>query len=117
MTDSVNTPTTVTPSLRGGWWKAPMISSLVTGLCLPPAMFLRGIAEMATDPCSGPGSCPSTLSGLALADHLLAAAPVLLVLQWPAAYLLPKARVPIALAPAMALLVMVLVVLGIKPGT
>lgn len=94
-----------------------MISTLLTLLCLPLFRALRGLAEMGLDPCYRPGDCTSTYAHLALADHALAAVPFLIVLQWPAAYLLRPQRRLIALLPAAGLLVMVAAVMTIDPGT
>ncbi|WP_327673506.1 hypothetical protein [Kitasatospora sp. NBC_00458] len=102
---------------RVEWWRAPMVSTLVTGLCLPILLFLRGLAEMALDPCpSEPGSCPATRHGLAFADGCLTATLVLLVVQWPVAFLLRPARVWAALAPGTALFLGVVTVFGVQPG-
>ncbi|MQS10850.1 hypothetical protein F7Q99_00785 [Streptomyces kaniharaensis] len=109
-------PSFPTRSAGRGWWKAPLISSLVCMALLPLAMVLRGFAEMATDPCNGAGSCPATYAQLHFADGALLAVKVLLALQWPAAYLLPKARVAISLAPAAALVVAVFSMLTLRPG-
>ncbi|MEU6237678.1 hypothetical protein [Kitasatospora sp. NPDC047058] len=99
------------------WWRAPMISTLVTGLCLPLVSGLRGFAEMATDSCNGRSSCPATYNQLAFADHLLTAALVLLVAQWPVAYLVRPARVWAALAPGAALALAVFTLFSLHPGT
>ncbi|MFJ5118251.1 hypothetical protein [Kitasatospora sp. NPDC088548] len=101
---------------RGNWWKGPLISTLATGLCLPLVTALRGLAEMSTDPCYGPGACPSTMTHLAVADYALLAAPVLILLQWPASYLLRQGRALVSLAPAAALLVVLGAVFSINPG-
>ncbi|MFI6848251.1 hypothetical protein OG535_03330 [Kitasatospora sp. NBC_00085] len=98
------------------WWRAPMISTLVTGLCLPIARGLRGLAEMATDPCDGPGSCPTTYAQLAFAEHLLQAVLVLVVVQWPVAYFASPARVWAALTPGATLGLAVLTMVGTHPG-
>ncbi|MEU8513900.1 hypothetical protein AB0C76_20265 [Kitasatospora sp. NPDC048722] len=103
-------------SSREDWTKAPLISTLVNGALLLPATFFRGLAEMATDPCNGPHDCRTTYAQLHFATYSLFAALVLLALQWAAAYLLPKARVAIALAPSAALLVFLLAVLSLNPG-
>ncbi|MFJ8622270.1 hypothetical protein ACIRD3_05430 [Kitasatospora sp. NPDC093550] len=93
-----------------------MISSLVNGLLLPLVTGIRGFAEMATDPCNGPHDCPTTFAQLHFADYTLRAVVVLIVLQWPAAYLLPKARVVISLVPAAATAAVLLTILSLKPG-
>ncbi|MEU8927740.1 hypothetical protein AB0D10_43710 [Kitasatospora sp. NPDC048545] len=116
MSDVIRAVSRSTGPARGNWWKAPMISSLVSGALLPLVRGLRGFAEMATDPCNGPRDCPATYAHLHFADYSLVAVVVLIVLQWPAAYLLPKARVAISLAPAAALAVVLLTILSIKPG-
>ncbi|MEV6978853.1 hypothetical protein [Kitasatospora sp. NPDC093806] len=106
-------------SSRGaaGWYRAPLVSTTVIVLCLPVLMFLRGMAEMGLDPCSSePGSCPLTHGALAFADGCLWALPVLLVVQWPVAYLARPARVPAALLPGVAALLEVMTVFGIQPG-
>lgn len=102
---------------RANWRRAPLASTLVTGFCLLFVLPLRGLAEMATDPCYGPGSCPATEAQLALSDHLLLTTVALIVLQWPVAYLLRPARVWAALAPMAALLSVVAVIFSINPGT
>ncbi|MFE2723074.1 hypothetical protein [Kitasatospora sp. NPDC059327] len=102
---------------RANWRRAPLASTLVTGFCLLFVLPLRGLAEMATDPCAGPGSCPATRAQLVLSDHLLLATVVLIVVQWPVAYLIRPARVWAALAPMAALLSVVAAIFSINPGT
>ncbi|MFF8774403.1 hypothetical protein [Kitasatospora sp. NPDC015120] len=104
-------------SHRGDWWRVPSRSTLITTACLPFVLPLRGFAEMATDPCYGPGSCPRTHAGLALSDRLLLATVVLTLLQWPVAYLSRRARVPAGLAPGLTLLAVVVVLFTLQPGT
>ncbi|MFI9366496.1 hypothetical protein ACIG5E_36405 [Kitasatospora sp. NPDC053057] len=116
MSEAIRTVSRPTEPACGNWWKAPLISSLAGGALLLPVTGLRGFAEMATDPCSGPDSCPATYAQLHFADYSLLAVVVLIVLQWPAAYLLPRARVAISFAPAAALAVVLLTVPSIKPG-
>ncbi|MFH9352923.1 hypothetical protein [Kitasatospora sp. NPDC017646] len=102
---------------RGEWWTVPRNATAVYLVLLLPTGWLRGLAVMATDPCYGPGACPATHAHLALADHALLATVCLAALQWPAAYLLPRARVLSALAPAVALVVAVHAILTIEAGT
>ncbi|MFJ3791415.1 hypothetical protein [Kitasatospora sp. NPDC090091] len=116
MSESMRTVSRPARPVRGKWWTAPMISSLVNGALLLPVTGLRGLAEMATDPCNGPHSCPATYAQLDFADYSLITVVVLLVLQWPAAYLMPKARVAISFAPTAALAVVLLTIFSIKPG-
>ncbi|MFF3597801.1 hypothetical protein [Kitasatospora indigofera] len=116
MTDSVAPSVPRTADTRGRWWRAPLVSTLVSVLLLPVMRALRGFAEMATDPCYEPGSCPSTFAHLQVADVALVVAQVLILLQWPAAYLLRPARVLVSLAPAAAYLVVVGVVFSIPAG-
>ncbi|MFB7469795.1 hypothetical protein [Kitasatospora sp. NPDC056184] len=109
--------TRTTAPQRGEWWRVPSRSTLVTAACLLFVLPLRGFAEMMTDACYGPGSCPRTHADLALSDRLLLATLLLTVLQWPLAYLSRRARVPAGLAPGAALLAVVVVLFAITPGT
>ncbi|MET9400203.1 hypothetical protein [Kitasatospora sp. NPDC002965] len=102
---------------RTGWWLVPVRSTLVTGACLLFALPLRGVAEMTTDPCFEPGSCPETYAGLALSDRLLLTTVVLLAVQWPLAYLVRRARLWAGLAPGAALVAAVAVLFSVGPGT
>ncbi|MGV9264816.1 hypothetical protein ACWDRR_09160 [Kitasatospora sp. NPDC003701] len=102
---------------RANWRRAPLASTLVTGFCLLLVLPLRALAEMSTDPCYGPGSCPATQARLALSDQLLLATVALIVIQWPVAYLVRPARIWAALAPMAALLSVVAAIFSINPGT
>ncbi|MFF7453226.1 hypothetical protein [Kitasatospora sp. NPDC008115] len=108
--------TRTTAPERGDWSRVPSLSTLVTTACLMFVLPLRGFAEMATDPCYEPGSCPRTHAALALADRLLLAAVLLTALQWPLAYLSRRARLPAGLAPGLTLLAVVVVLFTLEPG-
>lgn len=106
-----------TGSARGRWWTAVTISTAVYLMLLPPAGALRGLAEMMTDPCDGPASCPSTRAHLAVADYGLFTLLALIVLQWPVVYLIPRGRVLVTLLPGVALAVAVVAMFTIEGNT
>ncbi|MER6398454.1 hypothetical protein ABT263_20730 [Kitasatospora sp. NPDC001603] len=110
MTDTASGP-------RANWRRAPLVSTRVTGLGLLFVLPLRVLAQLAAEPCPGPGGCPATEAQLLLSDRLLLATAALLVVQWPVAYLLRPARVWAALAPMAALLSVVAAIFTINPGT
>ncbi|MFG2848050.1 hypothetical protein ACGF12_33500 [Kitasatospora sp. NPDC048296] len=111
MNESARTAAAPAGSDRGRWWRAPAISTSVTLMLLPWAVVLRGLGEMATDPCTSPGPCPA-VPYLAAASAALIAAVVALVLQWPASWLFQRARVAVCLVPVAALVVEVLAILN-----
>ncbi|MGW4898173.1 hypothetical protein ACWEQL_38915 [Kitasatospora sp. NPDC004240] len=108
---------TETVTIRRAWWEAPANSTIVYIVLLMVLLPLRGFAEMATDPCSYGTDCPSTFAHLAVADRALLSAVALIVLQWPVAYLLPRGRLALSLAPGAAMLTMLIAVLTIEAGT
>ncbi|MET8624335.1 hypothetical protein ABZW30_11360 [Kitasatospora sp. NPDC004669] len=103
-----------TAAARGEWWTVPQNATAVYLVLLLPAGVLRGLPEMMTDSCYGPGPCPATHARPALADHSLLALACLTALQWPVAYLLPRARPAAAMLPMPALVV---AMFGIEAGT
>lgn len=113
MSESV--PTAAAPTRPVRWWRAPLISTAVTLMLLPPAVVLRGLGEMATDPCLSTGPCPA-VPHLAVASAAVITAMIAVVLQWPAAWLFRRARVALSLVPPAALAVELFALMSIGPG-
>ncbi|MGW2373336.1 MULTISPECIES: hypothetical protein [Kitasatospora] len=104
MSESAHTAAAPNRPVHDRWWRAPLISTAVTLMLLPPAIVFRGLAEMTTDPCTSTDPCPA-VPYLAAASSALIAAQIATVLQWPAAWLFRRARVAVSLAPVAALAV------------
>ncbi|MFE3499274.1 hypothetical protein [Kitasatospora sp. NPDC059160] len=115
MSESLPTAAAPTRTAPDRWWRAPSISTALTLALLPPAVMLRGLGEMATDPCTSTGPCPA-VPHLAVASASVVAAVIAVVLQWPAARLFRPARVAVSLVPPAALAVEFFAILSIGPG-
>ncbi|MER7671642.1 hypothetical protein ABTY61_24730 [Kitasatospora sp. NPDC096128] len=115
MSESEPTAAAPTRTVRDRWWRAPLISTAVTLMLLPPAVALRGLGEMATDPCLSTDLCPA-VPHLAVASAAVIAALIAVVLQWPAAWLFRRARVGISLVPPASLAIELIALMSIGPG-
>ncbi|RAG81970.1 hypothetical protein DN069_30070 [Streptacidiphilus pinicola] len=72
------------------WWQEPIISTVVTGVLVPIAVFFWMFSVMSTDPCNSAADCPNTFAALTRSEWLIAAAAVTGVLQWFPAYWTPR---------------------------